>query len=72
MSKECIKLYTKDQCDALGGNWYENGECLKKEGGSYISNLLILDICINDEKFKGAHIGSITDISLQLKNDYEF
>lgn len=35
MSKECIKLYTKDQCDALGGNWYENGECLKKEGGSY-------------------------------------
>lgn len=30
-----IKLYTKDECTALGGNWYENGECLKKEGGSY-------------------------------------
>jgi hypothetical protein len=30
-----IQLYTKDECDALGGNWYENGECLKKTGGSY-------------------------------------
>jgi hypothetical protein len=30
-----IQLYTKDECDMLGGNWYENGECLKKTGGSY-------------------------------------
>jgi hypothetical protein len=30
-----IQLYTKDECDLLGGNWYENGECLKKTGGSF-------------------------------------
>jgi len=30
-----IQLYTKDECDVLGGNWYENGECLKKTGGSF-------------------------------------
>ena len=30
-----IKLYTKAECDNIGGKWYENGECLKKEGGSY-------------------------------------
>ena len=30
-----IQLYTKDECDMLGGNWYENGECLKKTGGSF-------------------------------------
>ena len=30
-----IQIYTKDECDMLGGNWYENGECLKKTGGSY-------------------------------------
>ena len=34
-SNNKIKLYTKEECDALGGNWYQNGECLKKEGGSY-------------------------------------
>lgn len=30
-----IQLYTKDECDILGGNWYSNGECLKKTGGSF-------------------------------------
>ena len=30
-----ITLYTKDECSALGGNWHENGECLKKSGGSF-------------------------------------
>jgi hypothetical protein len=30
-----IQLYTKDECDALGGTWYANGECLKKTGGSF-------------------------------------
>jgi len=30
-----ITLYTKEECQILDGNWYENGECLKKEGGSY-------------------------------------
>jgi hypothetical protein len=30
-----IQLYTKDECDVLGGTWYANGECLKKTGGSY-------------------------------------
>jgi hypothetical protein len=35
MSTYQIKLYTKEECTAIGGSWYENGECLKKEGGSY-------------------------------------
>ena len=30
-----ITLYTKEECDILGGNWHPNGECLKKEGGSF-------------------------------------
>lgn len=30
-----IRLYTKAQCDAVGGNYNHNGECLKKEGGSW-------------------------------------
>lgn len=32
---EQIKLYTKDECDKLGGIWHENGECTKYEGGSF-------------------------------------
>ena len=27
-----IRLFTKSECDKLGGNWSGNGECLKKEG----------------------------------------
>lgn len=30
-----ITVYTKEECNILGGNWYDNGECLKKEGGSF-------------------------------------
>ena len=30
-----VKLFTKAECDKLGGNWFGNGECLKKEGGSF-------------------------------------
>jgi hypothetical protein len=30
-----IRLYTRSDCDALGGNWSTDGECLKKYGGSY-------------------------------------
>jgi hypothetical protein len=30
-----IRLYNKDECDALNGKWYPNGECLIKTGGSY-------------------------------------
>ena len=30
-----VKLFTKAECDKLGGNWLGNGECLKKEGGSF-------------------------------------
>lgn len=32
---EQIKLYTKDECDKLGGIWHANGECTKYEGGSF-------------------------------------
>ena len=30
-----VRLYTKDECDKLKGNWAPNGECIKKEGGSW-------------------------------------
>lgn len=34
-SKQTICLYSKGECDQLNGNHYPNGECLKKEGGSF-------------------------------------
>ena len=30
-----IRLYKKEECDTLDGNWVPNGECLMKDGGSY-------------------------------------
>jgi hypothetical protein len=30
-----MRVYTKPECDALGGKYFQNGECLKAEGGSY-------------------------------------
>lgn len=30
-----IRVYTKEECDKLDGNWHANGECIKKGGGSY-------------------------------------
>jgi len=30
-----VRLYTKLECDKLGGNWAPNGECIKKQGGSW-------------------------------------
>ena len=30
-----IRLYSKGECDSLGGNWYGNGECIKVGGGSW-------------------------------------
>ena len=30
-----IRRYTKEECDQLGGNFPGNGECLKRQGGSF-------------------------------------
>lgn len=30
-----LRLYTKEECTLLGGEWYPNGECIKPEGGSF-------------------------------------
>jgi hypothetical protein len=30
-----IRLYNNDECNIIGGNYYPNGECIKKGGGSY-------------------------------------
>jgi hypothetical protein len=30
-----IRLYTQDECNSLNGNWYANGECIRKTGGSF-------------------------------------
>jgi len=32
---ENLRLYTKEECDLLDGNFYGNGECTKKTGGSW-------------------------------------
>jgi hypothetical protein len=34
-SDSSIRLYTQSECDALGGNYVPNGECLMKQGGSF-------------------------------------
>lgn len=34
-SDSSIRLYTQTECDALGGNYASNGECLMKKGGSF-------------------------------------
>lgn len=30
-----IRIYTKEECDKLGGNIYSGGECLRPQGGSF-------------------------------------
>lgn len=30
-----IRLYSRQDCEALQGNWFANGECLKSGGGSF-------------------------------------
>jgi hypothetical protein len=31
-----LRMYTKDECEnGLNGNWYSNGECIRKSGGSF-------------------------------------
>lgn len=30
-----LRIYTPTECAKLGGDWYENGECLRPEGGSF-------------------------------------
>jgi uncharacterized protein Smg (DUF494 family) len=30
-----IRVYTKDECNKLDGNWYPDGECTMKQGGSF-------------------------------------
>jgi len=30
-----IRLYSRDECNALNGTWYGDGECLKPKGGSF-------------------------------------
>jgi hypothetical protein len=32
---EAIKLYSREECENINGIWHANGECTKREGGSY-------------------------------------
>ena len=34
-SDSTLRLYTNDECNKLGGNWFKNGECLAQSGDSY-------------------------------------
>jgi hypothetical protein len=38
-----IRVYTKQECDKLNGNWYNNGECVMQTGGSYSWNCRYLN-----------------------------
>jgi hypothetical protein len=33
--QEPVRLYTQEECRNINGIWHANGECTKKEGGSY-------------------------------------
>lgn len=35
VSNSQLKLYTRTECELIGGIWHANGECTKIEGGSY-------------------------------------
>jgi hypothetical protein len=44
-SGNSIRLYTKNDCvDSLNGNWYANGECLVRNGGSYSAICGLLNV----------------------------
>ena len=45
-SDNSLRLYTKDECDSLNGKWYSNGECIKKEGGSYSAECRVLNTSV--------------------------
>ena len=50
-SDNTIRLYSNDECNLLGGNWYGNGECIRKSGGSYsgmCAGLNAQSPCTND------------------------
>ena len=38
-----IRIYNEAECDSLGGNYYPNGECTKKEGGSFSWDCRVLN-----------------------------
>jgi len=38
-----IRVYTKAECASLGGNFYSNGECTKREGGSFSWDCRVLN-----------------------------
>jgi hypothetical protein len=45
-----LRLYTSEECDAMNGNYHPNGECLKKEGGSFSYDCGML--------YKGKNVGT--------------
>ena len=52
---QTLREYTIDECNSLNGNWSENGECLRREGGSFSFGCGILNIIeatANEERRK--------------------
>ena len=48
-----IRIYTRPECDKMQGNWHANGECTKKEGGSWSWDCRDLNKITALNKFKG-------------------
>ena len=42
-SDKRIRVYTQAECNSLGGSFYSNGECTKKEGGSFSWDCRVLN-----------------------------
>ena len=56
-----LRLYTSEECDAMNGNYNPNGECLKKEGGSFSYDCGML--------YKGKNVGSKKVNNTAVKNN---
>ena len=66
-----IRLYTQEECNALTGNFHGNGECTKREGGSFSwdcreLNNLDPNYVSTKDKYDGMKWGSVIDYFTNL------
>lgn len=68
-----LRIYSQDECNSLNGNFHGNGECTKKEGGSYswdcreLNKMSGGDISTKD-KYDGMRWGDIAAYFSDLYN----
>jgi hypothetical protein len=61
-----IRLYNKEDCDAINGNWVPNGECLMLHGGSYSAACAGLNRPVKEPSTCTSNNGRITTACLLL------